>query len=422
MASITQRGNKYLIRISLNKDKNGKRKYYSVTYTPKSEKKRDIKKEVEKYALDLESTMKNYSLADGGKKRFVNFVEEWKEDYASDPENMTESLRDSYYDLLERKVVDRIGHLPMCDIKAEHISAIYASMKKDGLSSGTRKRVQSAIRSVFKYAKEDLHIISSDPSLECSIKKAKTDKSKIYQVFNKDQYNAFIDWIRATETLNNQWISFFSMALYGGFRRGELLALTWEDLDFDNMEVRISKSIAKKKNQNYVKGSSERKEILFVKDSPKTDSGNRCVDLPDFVFQDLQIWKDQQKDLSEKLGSKWQGSRGEDFDKNFVFIDIKTGGMMNQTTPTHKIRTSITSYNAEHPDSPLPVLSLHDLRHTHATDLIYRGVPLTQIAQRLGHKNIYVTSTIYAHYLERDTSDRSISRLYEKEKTDKQDQ
>lgn len=438
MASIEQRGNTFRIRITLKSGKAGERKYYNETYTPVATTKREQKKEVEKYAMELEEALKNPASVEGRKKPFMIFVEEWKDNYASDPENMTESLRDSYYDLLSRKVVKHIGHLRLCDIKKADIKKVFDNMKEEGLSLGSRKRVLSAIRSVFNYACDELGILESNPSKEFTLKKKKSDddKAKVYNVFTEAQYTTFLNAVRkgfdikkkATRrhlgqtviditsyqshmSLNSQWVAFFNMAIFGGFRRGELLALTWDDIDFKKKTVHVHKSMAKKKNPEYTEGSNVCKELQYVKDSPKTDAGNRIVDMPDFVIRTLKEWYEAQVKIMNDLGTKWQGYR-EDFDKNFVFIDVTTGKMMDLGTPTHKMQTIIRMYNDAHPEKPLPEIRLHDLRHTHATDLIYKKVPVEKIAQRLGHKNIYVTLTVYAHYLQKD-DDREVSQLFE---------
>lgn len=441
MKNVTRRGDKFRIRVFLYTDANKKKHFHTETYAPKATKKKDIEDELSKRILEIKATYKSQGseAALGREMFFRDFVEDWKKNYASDPENMTESLRDSYYDLLARKAVPCIGHLRMGEIKKAHIRKIMDSMRQDGLSIGTRKRVLSALRSVFHYACEELDILESNPSRDYTLKKKKTDSEKVYNVFNEDQYTAFLDAVRRGfdvqakasrriqgvtvsdissyqmhKDMNEQWIAFFGLAIFGGFRRGELLALTWEDIDFDEMLIDVNKALAKKQNPEYEKGSDTRRDIQHSKE-PKTEAGNRIVDVPDFVIQDLIAWKAAQKDLADKLGHhQWQGFTGEDFDKNYVFIDVRTGKMMDLGTPTHKMKSVIKMYNDMHPDAPLPMIRLHDLRHTHATDLIYKGVPIEEIAQRLGHKNIYVTLTIYAHYLPKKKNDRKISKLYEK--------
>jgi len=444
MKNVTRRGDKYRIRVFLYTDANKKKHFHTETYAPKATKKKDIEDELSKRILEIKATYKSQGsdIALGREMFFRDFVEDWKENYASDPENMTISLRDSYYDLLVRKAVPCVGHLRMGEIKKAHIRKIMDSMRQDGLSLGTRKRVLSAVRSVFHYACEELDILESNPSRDYTLKKKKTDSDKTYNVFNESQYIAFLDAVRQGfdvrakasqqlraqkiipidayqmhRDLNEQWIAFFGLAIYGGFRRGELLALTWEDINFDEMLITIKKTIIKKKNPDFSESSDDRKEIQDVKNSAKTEAGNRIVDVPDFVIQDLRSWKAAQKDLANKLGHhQWKGYTGEDFDQNYVFIDVKTGKMMDLGTPTHKMKSVISMYNDMHPDAPLPMIRLHDLRHTHATDLIYKGVAIEEIAQRLGHKNIYVTLTIYAHYLPKQKNDRKISKLYEKPK------
>ncbi len=61
------------------------------------------------------------------------------------------------------------------------------------------------------------------------------------------------------------------------------------------------------------------------------------------------------------------------------------------------MRQTLRAYNLEHPDAPLPVMRLHDLRHVHATLLLKAGVPVHVVAARLGHADPAITLRVYAH-------------------------
>lgn len=63
------------------------------------------------------------------------------------------------------------------------------------------------------------------------------------------------------------------------------------------------------------------------------------------------------------------------------------------------MRSMLASYNDKHPEARLPVVRLHDLRHTHATLLLKAGVPVHVVASRLGHTDPAITLRVYAHVL-----------------------
>lgn len=428
MASITKRGDSYLIRISISYGANNQRKIYNETYKPIATWKREQKREVEEYARQLENRLKYPSLIEGKKAVFVDFLDQWEKDFASDPENMTPQLKDSYKDMIQKKAVPVIGHLKMEDITRFDIRKIFEIMAADGIAHSSKKRVLSALRSVFNYA-EYIGLISDNPTLGKILQKKRTEE-KEYTIFTPEQRNAFLQAVRdgfdftsegkkkynIHKEVDPQWLALFQIALYGGLRRGEILALTWEDIDFNNKLVTINKDLIEIANPDKSEGAKKR--IQMVKHTAKTNSGNRTIDLPQFVIDELKTLKTEKKKTSLKNGTYWTAYKGIDFNKNFVFSNTHTGEALDLHSATRKMKRVIAMYNKMNPGNELPNLRFHDLRHTHATELIYKmnegKLSLVDIARRLGHKNIQVTLTIYAHYIKTEP-DYKVSALYEKE-------
>ena len=204
-----------------------------------------------------------------------------------------------------------------------------------------------------------------------------------------------------------QFVALFNVLLYGGMRRGEVIALKWKDIDFDNHQIDINKSASKTKAAGQI-----------IKE-PKTRAGYRKVTLPGSCFDLLRSWKMEQKALSLKLGTYWKGNR-RDFDENFVFIKVfikDDGSCMNLDTPSHKFREICYNYNRycdeqSKPEKKLPEIRLHDLRHTNATMLITKHVDIRTVANRLGHSRTSVTLDVYSEALE--SADREASDTLEK--------
>lgn len=185
-----------------------------------------------------------------------------------------------------------------------------------------------------------------------------------------------------------------------GFRRGEMIALTWKDIDFEKRTVSITKNAVKTK------------QGIVIKDR-KTRAGNRTVTLPSVCFHVLEKWQYEQKKLRLKFGQDWKGSK-ESFEDNSIFIQ-DDGSMMHLDTPLRRFRQIVQSYNRQiendaqkisNPDmrkaklaEKLPEIRLHDLRHTSATLLIAEGTDIETVAHRLGHNDPSVTLNVYGHAL-----------------------
>ena len=193
-----------------------------------------------------------------------------------------------------------------------------------------------------------------------------------------------------------QWRVYFMMAIYGMFRRGEMCALTWNDIDEEKRTISIDKAAAMTREEQYIKG-------------PKTEAGIRVVSMPEEIFVLLRDWKKEQTALCMKLGTAWKGHRNgmkedgtpDTFDENNVFIQLDSGLPVHLSTPGHKFHEIIDLYNATREDEAekLPNIRLHDLRHTGATLLLGNNADIETVSHRLGHSKASVTLDIYGHAL-----------------------
>ena len=173
--------------------------------------------------------------------------------------------------------------------------------------------------------------------------------------------------------------------------KAELIALTWQDIDFENNTLSITKSA----------GHIQEGQIIK---STKTATSDGVIPIPKTEIELLERWKTEQKNFMLTVGSKWEGYRGKEFEKNRVFIQtsINYGKTMNVSTPYRKFVTFLNYYNqtVEKEENQLPIIPLHGLRHTCATLNIALGTDIKTVQAILRHANIQTTLNIYAHALE----------------------
>ena len=191
-----------------------------------------------------------------------------------------------------------------------------------------------------------------------------------------------------------QYKVLFYLAIFGGFRRGELVALTWDDIDFNSRTVTINKTSARTKNG-------------IITKSPKTFSSNRDVVVGIEVIEPLKKYKVEQNKYRLTLGSYWQG-------ENYIFIQ-DNGKQMDISTPNKVFQKVIKVHNATCEDK-LPEFTLHGLRHTSATLLIAQNIDVKTVSVRLGHSETSTTMDIYAHALKKqdEKASDSLSQLFQK--------
>ncbi|MCD8089285.1 MAG: site-specific integrase [Clostridiales bacterium] len=171
---------------------------------------------------------------------------------------------------------------------------------------------------------------------------------------------------------------YFNLAIYGGLRRGELIALTWDDINFDNNTITINKSAARLNRETIIK-------------STKNKSSERTISIHKEVMSLVRFWQNEQRRLRLSLGTKWEGG-------NYIFIQWN-GKLMNPGTPDQSFKSMLKRYNdtVEDEADKLPNIRFHDLRHTSATLLISANMDIKTVSARLGHAQTSTTMNIYAH-------------------------
>ncbi|WP_099204620.1 tyrosine-type recombinase/integrase [Scatolibacter rhodanostii] len=168
-----------------------------------------------------------------------------------------------------------------------------------------------------------------------------------------------------------KWRTIITLDLLSGLRRGELLGLYWNDLDYKNQLVRIRRTL------NYIP------EEGVYEDTTKSEESDRILKLPKSAFLLLSKYKEWQNQQRELLGDVWEDKDGRIFTSN-------TGGFM--------FPDSITKWFSSFIDrSNLPKVTVHSLRHTYASLMIADDIPIVTVSKQLGHAQVSTTANIYAH-------------------------
>lgn len=237
--------------------------------------------------------------------------------------------------------------------------------------------IYKVLKSVFNKAL-DWKLIPFNPMLGVDRPKADRKKMKFY---DEEDAQAVI---AALDLEPTKWRLNFLGAMLGGFRRGELIALEWPEINFELNTIQVIKSISLTKD-----GVAQEKR-------PKTEMSEREVDMPDWYMEELRRFYDEWNVEKELLGSEWQGG-----EHQYVFHN-GTGKPYYHNTPSMTWRRFIKRHK-------LPEVRLHDLRHTAATLLIESETDLKTVQERLGHTKYSTTADLYAHVtkkMKKTVSDR----------------
>ncbi|MDO5157250.1 MAG: site-specific integrase [Eubacteriales bacterium] len=383
MASITKRGNSYRIRVSNGYDENGKQQMRTTTWHPDPYKSdAENQAALEQFAYEFQQQTKGPVLHYKTQMTYREYVKQWLETYAE--QQMEQTSYACTANMLRLHVLPTLGEVKLAEITPLLLSSLYTELLMSGyLKNGTQhyykastiKRIHDSISSSLSTATQ-WGLIDSNPCDK--VKPPKMNKQIEPKHFNKEQSKTFLKALdHPACNVSEQMKVFYYMALYGGFRRGELIALTWNDIDFKKNTVSITKSAA------VVRGKQ-------INKSPKNYTSIRIVNLPKSVMDMLKTYKNSQTEHRLSIGNEWQGD-------NYVFIQ-RDGRQMHVDTPTKIFRRILRTHNS-HSKNHLPLISLHGLRHTSATLLIAQHVDVKTVSARLGHANTSTTLNIYAHSL-----------------------
>jgi integrase len=434
MASIekreTKKGISYIITVSNGYSVSGKKIREKAVFTPNpNQTPKQQQKELEKFAVEFETRVKSGKCYSGEKITFYDFTVKWLKEYANN--QLEATTASSYVFALDKHIIPEIGHLKLSEIKPLHLQEFYNKLLKEGngakggYAPSTVKRLHAIISSILSTAYE-WQMIEFNPCDRVKLPKDKTSEKIKYFTF--EQTETFLqaleleytsDYKEHTRTLNGskytvgayqekrgiptQFKVLFNMALFGGFRRGELVALTWDNINFENNTVDVVSSTAYANKKMYNK-------------APKTKGSIRVVTLPKSVMDMLKIYRREQLEQRFLVGDKWVGD-------NWVFIQWN-GKQMHVSTPSHVFKEVLDKYNATVTDESqkLPMIGLHGLRHTHATLLVSTNTDIKTISARLGHANTSTTLNIYAHSLQKqdETCANVLDEMFKQKKTAKQ--
>src|ERR1035437_2379866 len=199
-------------------------------------------------------------------------------------------------------------------------------------------------------------------------------KVKLPSVEQKEEKSLTPEQICAIrEVCRGDWsFSFGDLPLPSGSRRGELLALTWPDVDWGTRSLFITKSLEQTAAGLRVKCTKSKKPRHFT--------------LGQSAIVALQFQRDQQAEHKRQFGKDYQ-------DHDLVFAE-PNGDFLQPDLVSQVIVRRLKKAGID--------ASMHSLRHSLASNLLSRGVPLTAVSARLGHANVNITARIYAHGLPHD--------------------
>ncbi|OXS77910.1 tyrosine-type recombinase/integrase [Domibacillus enclensis] len=275
---------------------------------------------------------------------------------------LKETTLKSYINTMQRRVIPVMGDVRVAALNTIFLQNFINNLNSEDLSPRYIEYISTVLYGAFEAARK-WGVIEVNPLNDVERPRP---RQVSFPTWTREEAQHFLN----TALLSNlRMYTVVSTAFKTGVRRGEVLALKWSDVDFENAEINIERSLV-----------YDKEGFRFSK--PKTKSSVRKIKVGDSLLTDLKRWKGQQNELK-------MIHRKIFVDHDLVFT-TETGKPIYPRTMTHMFNQIIK-------EAGVPKIRFHDLRHTHATLCLESGMSLKDVQDRLGHGNIQTTGNVYAH-------------------------
>lgn len=316
----------------------------------------------------------NLENSDEGEKFFEVYLQEWLESYKTQIE---ENTYDSYKTVV-KKVFEFFNgqNIMLKNLKPVHIQKFYDHLFQKGLCSNTVLHYHANIRKALAVAVK-LEIINTNPA----------DK------IERPKKNQFIGDYYTIDELNTLFKKSKSdplhlivlVASFYGLRRSEVLGLRWSAFDFENNTIEIKHKV--------IETIVDNERTILLKDKTKNKSSHRTLPLIPEIKETLLKRKQQILKNKEICGNCYNNNY-----LDYIFVD-DIGKITRPEYVTDHFSLLLKKCGLRH-------IRFHDLRHSCASLLLAKGVPMKAIQEWLGHSTYSTTANLYAHL---DSNAKNIS-------------
>lgn len=308
---------------------------------------------------------------------FEKYSEEWLRNYENLGKVKESTVRVRRHEM--RRLLPYLAHVKLKDVSRKRYQDALNDLKVQGLAETTIDGIHVTGRMIFKKAIE-FDLIKNDPTQYATVPKtSKTveqleEEEEVVKYLEKEELSLFLKTAKE-KGLDKDYPVFLTLS-YSGIRDGELCALKWKDIDFEEGTISITKT--------YYNPDNNVKAYKLL--PPKTITSKRKISIDDVVLEELKKHKARQNIVRME-------NRGTYYDNDFVFTKETNYLGYPEISKTIRSRMKRLLKLANLNNSLTP----HSLRHTHTSLLAEAGVSLPEIMERLGHKDDKTTRQVYMH-------------------------
>jgi len=287
------------------------------------------------------------------------WLDTWLMEYKSP--GLRATTFESYSIEARTHICPTVGHIKLKDLRPDHLQALYNKKHKSGLSARTVRYLHQILHGALKQAVKN-QLVIRNVAEATELPKNEYREAKAMTITEMKKFLNILE--------DNRLKAAFIVLLGTGLRRGELLALKWENVNLKEGFITVKEGLV------WVSGKG------IIINQPKTEKSKRTIPLPDNVLNEIKKHKVRQAEEKLKIGDIYQ-------DHGLVFCTE----LGTPIIPRNFDRT----FHSLLKKADLMGIKLHSLRHTYATRLLEAGENLKVVSDLLGHSRINITADIYSH-------------------------
>jgi integrase len=269
-----------------------------------------------------------------------------------------------YAQITRDYLIPSLSRTPLRELTPQHVQTVLDwHVKQGALSSRSIAHIRGTLRIALNRACKWNLIGRNSAAL------AEPPKVKRFRIepLSPEQARQLLEAAKG-----NRLEALYAVALALGLRAGEILGLTWQNIDLEHGQLTVLQALQRQKGRG------------LVTVEPKTDRSRRTLMLPAPLIAALKAHRVRQLEQRLAAGSRWR-------DSGFVFTSSVGSGL--------EPRNLHRSFKAMLARAGLPDVRFHDLRHSAASLMLAQGVPLRVVMEVLGHSSIGITANVYSHVM-----------------------
>lgn len=344
-------------------DANGKQKRIVETV-------RGLKSDAEKILRDRLGAIANGGYVSKDKETVADFLRRWLDTYAAS--NVTPRTREGYQGNITRYILPNIGRVELQKLAPAQIQGMYADLLAKPLGNRTVLHVHRVLRKALADGVK-WGLMVRNPADATTPPRAIQKEMEMWDIPTINRFRKAIS--------GHRFEHFYQLALLTGMRRSELAGLKWESVDLVAGRLGVVRTLQRVAKVNPAEGVPK---TAMMEGQPKTRRSRRTIALSPKAVDLLHSIRGKQLAEQIEAGPIWQST-------GHVLTQLD-GRAMNPIQVTQAFTAVIR-------EAGLPHLTLHGLRHAHATLFLVAGVSPKVVSERLGHSNIAITMDVYSHVI-----------------------